>query len=136
MSVAIEQFIPHRAPMRWVDALVDCTDTTATATTQFTVEHFAVADGQLIEAALIECVAQTVAAALGQRMQARGNSAAGNHGMLAAVSNFRIHARPPLNQTVTIETREVKRLGPMLMVTGKISCGGELIATGDLSLYA
>lgn len=136
MSAALEQLIPHRAPMRWIDKLVDCTDTTATATTQFTAEHFAVADGELIEAALIECMAQTVAAALGQRMQARGNSAAGNHGMLAAVSNFRIHVRPPLNQTVTIEAREVKRLGPMLMVTGKISCGAKLIATGDLSLYA
>jgi predicted hotdog family 3-hydroxylacyl-ACP dehydratase len=136
MSAAIEQLLPHRAPMRWVEELLVCTETTATATTRFTAEHFAVADGVLIEAALVECLAQTVAAALGHRMQTSGNSATGNHGMLAAVSNFKIHSRPPLNQTVTIETREVKRLGPMLMVTGKISCGPELIATGDLSLYA
>lgn len=136
MSAAIEQLLPHRAPMRWVNELLVCTDTTATATTQFTAEHFAVVDGELIGAALIECMAQTVAAALGHRMQARGDSATGNHGMLAAVSKFKIHSRPPLKQTITIETREVKRLGPMLMVTGKISCGPELIATGDLSLYA
>src|SRR6478736_3709774 len=136
MSTAIEQLIPHRAPMRWVDALLDCTETTATATTRFTAEHFAVANGVVIEAALVECMAQTVAAALGQRMQASGNSGAGNNGMLAAVSNFKIHSRPPLDQTLTIEVREVKRLGPMLMITGKISCGTELIATGDLSLYA
>jgi predicted hotdog family 3-hydroxylacyl-ACP dehydratase len=136
MSAAIEQLLPHRAPMRWVEELRDCTETTATATTRFTAEHFAVADGTLIEAALVECLAQTVAAALGHRMQISGNSAAGNHGMLAGVSNFKIHSRPPLNQTLIIETRDVKRLGPMLMVTGKISCGPELIATGDLSLYA
>jgi predicted hotdog family 3-hydroxylacyl-ACP dehydratase len=136
MSAAIEQLLPHRAPMRWVEELRDCTETTATATTRFTAEHFAVADGTLIEAALVECLAQTVAAALGHRMRTSGNSAIGNHGMLAAVSNFKIHSRPPLNQTLTIETRDVKRLGPMLMVTGKISCGPELIATGDLSLYA
>jgi len=136
MSAAIEQLIPHRAPMRWVEELLDCTDTTATATTRFTAEHFAVADGAVIETALVECMAQTVAAALGQRMRASGNPGTTNNGMLAAVSNFKIHSRPPLDQTVTIEVREVKRLGPMLMITGKISCGTDLIATGDLSLYA
>jgi predicted hotdog family 3-hydroxylacyl-ACP dehydratase len=136
MATAIEQLIPHRAPMRWVDALVDCTETTATATTRFTAEHFAVAQGRVLETALVECMAQTVAAALGQRMRARGNSGAANHGMLAAVSNFEIHSRPRLDQTLTIAIREVKRLGPMLMIAGTISCGAELIATGDLSLYA
>jgi hypothetical protein len=55
---------------------------------------------------------------------------------LPAVSNFKILTPPPLDQTLTIEVREVKRLGPMLMITGKVSCGPELIATGELSLYA
>jgi predicted hotdog family 3-hydroxylacyl-ACP dehydratase len=136
MSAAIEQLIPHRAPMRWVEKLIDCTDTTATATTHFTAEHFAVANGIVIETALVECMAQTVAAALGHRMRASGKLGTANNGMLAAVSNFKIHTPPPLHQTLTIEVREVKRLGPMLMITGKISCGADLIATGDLSLYA
>ncbi|MGC3961192.1 MAG: hypothetical protein QM813_25670 [Verrucomicrobiota bacterium] len=136
MPTAIEQLIPHRAPMRWVEELIDCTDTTATATTRFTANHFAVTDGAVIETALVECMAQTVAAALGQRLRASGQAGAGNNGMLAAVSNFKIHTRPPLEQTLTIEVREVKRLGPMLMISGNISCGATLIATGDLSLYA
>ena len=89
MSTAIEQLIPHRAPMRWVEELIDCTDTTATATTRFTAEHFAVATGTVIETALVECMAQTVAAALGQRMRTSGKSSAANNGMLAAVSNFK-----------------------------------------------
>ncbi len=136
MSTAIEQLIPHRAPMQWVEELLDCTATTATATTRFTAEHFAVANGAVIETALVECLAQTVAAALGHRMHASGQSGAANNGMLAAVSNFKFHSRPPLDQMLTIEVREVKRLGPMLMIAGKVSCGAELIATGDLSLYA
>jgi predicted hotdog family 3-hydroxylacyl-ACP dehydratase len=122
--------------MRWVEELIECTDTTATATTRFTAEHFAVADGHVVETALVECLAQTVAAALGRRMRAAGKAGTANNGMLAAVSNFKIHTPPPLDQTLTIEVREVKRLGPMLLVTGKISCGADLIATGDLSLYA
>ena len=136
MSSSIEQLIPHRAPMRWVDALIDCTATTATATTMFTANHFAVVDRAVIETALVECMAQTVAAALGQRMRASGKPGAANNGMLAAVSNFKIHSSPPMNLELTIEVREVKRLGPMLMIAGTISCGTRLIATGELSLYA
>lgn len=136
MSAAIEQLLPHRTPMRWVEELIACTDTTATATVRFTPEHFAVANGRVIEAALIECMAQTVAAALGQRMQAGGKPAAANHGMLAAVSNFKILKAPPLDQGLHVEVAEVKRLGPMLMIAGKIAHGTDLIATGDLSLYA
>ncbi len=136
MPSAIEQLIPHRAPMRWVDALIDCTETTATATTMFTANHFAVTDRTVIETALVECMAQTVAAALGQRMRASGKPGATNNGMLAAVSNFKIHSSPPMNLELTIEVREVKRLGPMLMIAGTISCGTRLIATGELSLYA
>ena len=32
MSAILETLIPHRPPMRWVNALTQCTDTTATAT--------------------------------------------------------------------------------------------------------
>jgi predicted hotdog family 3-hydroxylacyl-ACP dehydratase len=133
---AIEELIPHRAPMRWVEELVECSDTTATVTTRFTAGHFAMTNGAVTETALVECVAQTVAAALGQRMRAGGKSGAANQGMLAAVSNFKILSLPPLDKTVTIAVREVKRLGPMLMISANISCEGQTLATGELSLYA
>ena len=116
--------------------MIDCTDNTATATACFTAEHFAVENGEVAETALVECVAQTVAAALGQRQRGSGQASAVNNGMLAAVSNFKILARPPLNQTLTIAIRELKRLGPMLMISGTISCSGQTIAAGELSLYA
>jgi len=136
MSIAIEELLPHRPPMRWVDALVDCTDTTAVATVRIGPEHFAVRDGVLLETALVECVAQTVAAALGHRMRASGNSGGANQGMLAAVSGFKVFAQPKVGQTLTVETREVKRLGPMLLVAATITCEGQIVAAGELSLYA
>jgi predicted hotdog family 3-hydroxylacyl-ACP dehydratase len=139
MSVGIEALIPHRAPMRWIESLVECNDTAAVATTVFSREHFAVIDGQPSGAALIECVAQTVAAALGERARRSGHSAnagIGQTGMLAAVSNFQIHSLIPLGEELRIEVREVKRLGPMLMVAGRISSRERLIAAGELTLYA
>lgn len=122
--------------MRWLDALVECTDTTATGTVLVTAEHFAVVNDLMLESALVECAAQTVAAALGQRRRASGDSGPAQNGMLAAVSNFQITARPAVGDTLTIEVREVKRLGPMLMVAARLTCGERPIATGELTLYA
>jgi predicted hotdog family 3-hydroxylacyl-ACP dehydratase len=132
----IEELIPHRPPMRWVDALIDCAETTATCTARFSAGQLAANQGAVTETALVECVAQTVAAALGHRLRIAGNSETPNHGLLVAVSNFKIISQPPINQTLTIEVRELKRLGPMLMIAGKISCEGRLVAQGELSLYA
>ena len=136
MSHAIEQLLPHRAPMRWVDALLECTETTAIATVRVDENHFALRDGALLETAVVECVAQTVAAALGQRMRASGEPGASNQGMLIGVTNFKVAAAPSVGSTLTIETREVKRLGPMLLVAATITSAGQPIASGELSLYA
>ena len=137
MSAAIENLIPHRPPMCWLASLDECTATTATATACFAEDDFAVADGKVLETALVECVAQTVAAALGQRAQSGGgNPGAAPNGMLVAASNFKIVARPSAGQVLRIEIRETKRLGPMLLVTGTISCEGRAVAAGELSLYA
>jgi predicted hotdog family 3-hydroxylacyl-ACP dehydratase len=136
MSDAIESLIPHRAPMRFVDALTAYTDRTATATVCFRAGHLAVADGAVLETALVECAAQTIAAALGQRAKARGVSGAAANGMLIAVTRFLILSRPPEEEPLFIEIIELKRLGLMLMISAVISCEGRKIATGELTVYA
>jgi predicted hotdog family 3-hydroxylacyl-ACP dehydratase len=138
MPVAIENLIPHRAPMRFIDALVECTETTAVATVCFRADSFAVANGLVLETALVECVAQTVAAALGQRAKDSGQSDSGiaAKGMLVSVSNFKIQSRPPAGKILRIEIRELKRLGLMLRISSEIFCDGQSIASGELTLYA
>jgi predicted hotdog family 3-hydroxylacyl-ACP dehydratase len=136
MSIAIENLIPHRAPMRWIDALTDCTDLTASATTTFSAKHFAGAGGTVSEMALVECMAQTAAAALGQRARNSGKTGAEGNGMLVAVSNFMIHSCAPVEKLLQIEIRELKRLGPMRMISGVILCDGQAIAAGQLMVYA
>jgi predicted hotdog family 3-hydroxylacyl-ACP dehydratase len=136
MSNAIETLIPHRFPMRFIDELTDCTDTTASATANFCADHFAVADGAVLETALVECVAQTVAAALGRRSKNRGHSGGAVDGMLIAVTGFQIQSRPPAEKQLHIEIRDLKRLGQMLLISGNVSCEGQVIASGQLALYA
>ena len=136
MSTTIENLLPHRTPMRWLDSLIECTDTTARATVCFCPGHYAVADGRVLETALVECIAQTIAAAQGQRARVAVGSGRPSVGMLAAVANFKIHSPPPLNKTLEIEIRELKKFGPMLLVAGSISCAGQPVCAGELTVYA
>jgi predicted hotdog family 3-hydroxylacyl-ACP dehydratase len=124
--------------MRWLDALVECTETTAAATVCFPADSAAVADGLVLEAALVECVAQTVAAAAGARAARSGHSGSGTvaTGMLVSVSNFIIHRRPAVREPLIIKIRELKRLGLMLRVAGEVTGGGQPVAAGELTLYA
>ena len=104
---------------------------------RFAENDFAVQSGKVIETALVECIAQTVAAALGLHARSGvGKSGASANGMLVAVSNFKTLAPASIERTLLIEIHETRRLGPMVMVHGKISCDGKIVATGDLSLYA
>jgi predicted hotdog family 3-hydroxylacyl-ACP dehydratase len=136
MSNAIEELLPHRPPMRWIDALTDCTDTSAVATVTFPGDSLAVANGQVLETALVECVAQTVAAAMGHRARASGRTGLPIRGMLTSVSDFRILACAPAGKLLRIEVRELRRLGMMLMVSGTVSCEGRMVASGEMTLYA
>lgn len=122
--------------MRWVDALVDCSEAAAVATVRIGEEHFALCHGVMLETALVECVAQTVAAAFGMRMSSGGTAAPAIQGMLVAASNFKIAIVPQVGWTLTVETRELKRFGSMLLVASTVTCDGRLVATGELTLYA
>ena len=137
MHTNIESLIPHRPPMRWINALLDGDGKTFTATACFSEGDYCVADGHVIETALVECVAQTIAAALGFRQQSggEGHRTAGN-AMLVGATGFKILSRPPVGKTIQIEFTETRRLGPMLMIACTISGDGEIYATGKLSLYA
>ena len=132
----IDSLVPHRPPMQWVSRLVECSDTTATAMAHLKDGDLAVADGSVLETALVECVAQTVAAAMGHRAKMSGKAGWPGAGMLTGVSNFRVEGRPPAGRELRIEIRELKRLGPMLMIAGVVSCEGKVVASGELTLYA
>jgi hypothetical protein len=120
--------------MRWVNALTACTENAASAIARFEDGDFPVADGMVLETALVECMSQTVAAAFGHR--GGGKTGGTDKGMLVAVSNFKIRSRPQVGKDLLIEIRELKRLGPMLLVGGAVSCEGQAVASGELSLYA
>jgi predicted hotdog family 3-hydroxylacyl-ACP dehydratase len=129
----LAEILPHRAPMVLIDALVHCDADSAVAEKTFAPESYGADGGQVAEAALIECLAQTMAALAGQAARDAGDRPSA--GVLAGVRGFAFH-RParcgrPLRLAVEIE----RRLGPLCRAAGRIEQDGALVAEGELTFY-
>ena len=135
VAADLESLIPHRPPILWIDSLTECSEQEAKATVRFSQGHFAVHNGKVAESALVECVAQTVAAAFGWLSRQKAMGAKPGAGLLAAVSNFAFHQPVPLDKPLEIAVKQVRRLGPMVRISSRITENGQLIAAGELSLY-
>ncbi len=127
--------IPHRPPMLMIDLLESLTNEGATASVMFDDTHMAVSHGQVLEAALVECIAQTAAAMEGMRH--RTDTPAADRetpGMLCSVTRFAVYRRPDAGEHLDITVQVQKRLGSMLLIDGRVSAAGEPVASGSLTL--
>ena len=122
--------------MRFLAELSTCSESAATAWTLFGRDDFGVRDGYVLEAVLVECAAQTAAAAMAQRASSGGGKKPGVDGMLVAVSHFKFERRVPAGTAFEIAIQEERRMGLMLLISTRITCAGEGVATGELMVYA
>ena len=137
-TIAAEKVIPHRFPMRMIDSLEEWNNESAVSTVVFSKEHMAVSEGFVTEPALVEALAQTVAAMEGMRNIDKAepdDDLAEQPGMLCGVTDFVVEKKPKAEKPLKIEVHVQKRLGSMFLVDGKITCNNELIATGSLKLF-
>jgi predicted hotdog family 3-hydroxylacyl-ACP dehydratase len=139
MKIDAITLIPHRPPMLMIDCLVESSEGAACAEAALGEGHVGVSEGRVLESALVECVAQTAAAMKALAARRGGNAVAGRGdtapGLLAGVTAFRVFRRPAAGERLTIRIREDKQLGPMSLVTGRVLCGDEVVAEGQLKVY-
>ncbi len=133
---SISELLPQEPPMRFLEELSTCSESGATARARFGADDFAVHDGYVLEAVLVECAAQTAAAAMAQRALAGGGKKPGADGMLVAVSHFNFERRVSAGKVIEISIQEERRMGLMLLISTRITCEGEGVVTGELMVYA
>ncbi len=132
-SLAVTELIPHRPPMRLLDRLLQADSEEALAVKTFRENDYGL-DGDVVgEPALIECIAQTVAAMHGYEKINSGESP--GLGYLVGLAGFSIFAQPRQGQELIIKVRTIKRLGAMCLVSGSIHCSDQLQAEGQLKFF-
>jgi predicted hotdog family 3-hydroxylacyl-ACP dehydratase len=135
-SIRASELLPHRPPFVMIDRLVRGGDGTVRVEAALGDGHAGVSRGRVLESALVECVAQAAAALKAHAAARRDSGSAPASGLLVGVSGFRVARVPGAGDRLTIHVQEDNRLGPLTLVTGRILLGEDVIAEGQLKLYA
>lgn len=128
-----EEIIPHRPPILMLRSLHQIDGTGAVAKQLFQMGDYAVEGERVAESALIECLAQAVAAIPGFAAMHQGRSPA--QGMLVGLEDFEIFAPAMAGHELEIVVKITRSLGPFSLAEGSISQDGETVARGCLKLY-
>ena len=134
MMVNLEDILPHRSPMILIDSLVRCDADSATTVKTFAAGAYGTGEGgRVLESAIIESLAQTVAAIAG--VAARRSSRRPGRGMLVGVSDFAFLGPVLCDLPIELTVQVTRRLGRFCLAAATARQDGIVLAQGDLKFY-
>jgi 3-hydroxymyristoyl/3-hydroxydecanoyl-(acyl carrier protein) dehydratase len=143
----IETLIPHRAPFLWIDRVEELEPGTRCVAVKFIDPANPIFDGHfpakpiLPGVLLIEAVAQTAGVMLGFSARRDTDKSSAEKSvpgvaLLAAVNRFKFLKPVSPGQELRVETKKLTELGKMVCVSGTVWVGGEMVASGELSVVS
>ena len=127
------EILPHRPPAVMLDGLVASSPVSATATKTFRKGSYGLAGPRVLEPALIECLAQTVAALHGY--QDRLLNRPPSPGMLVGLSDFVFPLPAASGTELDLHVEITNQLGPFTWAEGVARQSGKVVARGVLKFY-
>lgn len=130
----ITRIIPHRPPMVMIDNYTRLSDIRGRAEKMFSGKDYGCEDGYVLQAVLVECLAQTVAAHHGySRLKIRDESPA--MGMLVTIDSFDFFCSVPEDETITINVHKTDEIGSFHLIQGEIFCREKIMAQGRIKIF-
>ena len=129
----ILDLVPQRAPFLMIDNVVDSDDKKTSSSFFIKEDNPLVKDGKFSEAGLIENIAQTAAARAGVTAIRKNKPVA--IGYIAAVQNLEVFTLPDVNTTIHTEITAENEILNVLLISGKATCNGELLATCNMKIF-
>lgn len=133
LPLEAELLLPHRPPMLFVDRLVERQGDKAVAEALLPEGGIACGGGKILPEYFIELIAQTSALANGFDMLLDGKKP--NDGMLVGVDSFRFFHSGQMGTSVRIEIEKSFSFGPVSVINGRVTGGGETLASGELKVW-
>lgn len=132
--IAAEDLIPHRPPMRMIDALEAFDGETGIVSARVSPGNLLLEEnGALTEVVLLELLAQSFAAVQGYADSFSGKPV--RQGFLVGARNVSFLARPRLGDHLKIRVRATARLEGFAVVEGSVMRGDEVLAEGNIKLW-
>ena len=128
----IFDLIPQRLPMVMIDKLTGAGEKTGTATFFINESNPLVFQGYLLEAGIIECIAQTAAAFTGYSMLSQHKEV--KRGYIGSVKNLTIFSMPASGTEIQSEITVDNELLGFTIITGKIFQNDKLLAECEMRI--
>ena len=129
-----EALLPHRPPMLLTETLVGREGSRAEALATLPTSGLFVTHGTLLPLYFIELIAQT--AALGNCYDASESGESPHKGMLVGIDSFSWPGQPQLGTSVQIKTDITLTFGAVKVIHGEVYAGQNLLAEGDIKVWA
>jgi predicted hotdog family 3-hydroxylacyl-ACP dehydratase len=128
----ITALLPQGPPFVMVDKLLYSDGHVTCTTFRITPGNPLVEKGRLSAAGLMENIAQTVAAGAGYAARAVNESV--RPGYIISVKDLDIRALPEIEAELMTEITITARVADIIVISGKTTCGGKVIATGEMKI--
>lgn len=129
----IESLIPQRPPFVLVDKLLSCDQHKTTSSFMVRADHVLCEEGRLLEAGLIENIAQTAAARMGYLSKAEGQPV--KTGYIGSIKNLVVHFRPGLNEQLTTEVEMAGEYMGFSLIRGSVHVDDALAAACEMRIF-
>ncbi len=129
---AILDLIPQRPPMVMIDQLIHSYERSARGRLFIKESNVFCSHGQLQEAGMMECIAQTAAAHIGYRQLLIQQQVLS--GYIAAIKDLVIHSLPALNTEIQSEVTIENELLGYTFIRGKIFQSDTLLAECEMRI--
>jgi predicted hotdog family 3-hydroxylacyl-ACP dehydratase len=128
----ITALLPQGPPFVMVDKLLYSDGHLTCTTFRITPGNPLVEEGRLSAAGLMENIAQTAAAGAGYAARAVNEGV--RSGYIISVKDLDIRALPEIEAELMTEITITARVADIIVISGKITCRGEVIATGEMKI--
>ena len=129
----IQSLIPQKPPFVMIDKLLSVTETATTTGFTIKADNIFVQDGLFKEPGLVENIAQTAAASAGYVSHTENKPVL--VGYIGAVNNLQVFALPKTGDELITEITTENQIFDVTLISGKITCNGQLIAQCKMKIY-
>ena len=129
----IINLIPQKPPFVMVGDAVSTDEKTTVSIFKIEEDNILVENGYLIEAGIIENIAQTLALRGGLQREKSDKEAP--IGMIGAIKNLNIISRPPVNSTITTTVEVDREVMNAHLINGNVVLDGKLIAECEMKIF-
>ncbi|PIQ15088.1 MAG: hypothetical protein COW67_10250 [Flavobacteriales bacterium CG18_big_fil_WC_8_21_14_2_50_32_9] len=128
----ITEIIPQKAPFVMVDNLISADENGFKSSFQVRNDNIFFKDKKLQEPALIENIAQTVAAGFGYVDRQTGGEP--KIGFIGAISKLKVHVLPTLNSEITTIVKHLYQFENVYLVKGENFCENQLLVECEMKI--